>query len=149
MLHGKPHPPEPWVQEFIGGSPTFTAVDGSGTVVASKLTGGSVVAPRSGDGGFGSVGDLLLGSTSSRGTFRWALHEATELLAVRPRQASARSLWLLGMASSPAVLGNWPHILPGGAAAAVAAQRVHTADGLVSVYATDRFLALAAAYCAA
>eukprot|EP00891_Asterochloris_glomerata_P000595 jgi/Astpho2/595/Aster-x0941 len=56
-------------EEFIGGSPTFTAVDGSGTVVASKLTGGSVVAPRSGDGGFGSVGDLLLGSTSSRGTF--------------------------------------------------------------------------------
>ena len=67
----RPHPSEPWVQEFEGGSPTFEAVDGSGIVVASKLISGSVIAPRNGDGGFGSVGDVLLGSTSSRGTFRW------------------------------------------------------------------------------
>ena len=69
------HPSEPWMQEFIGSSPTFEAVDGSGIVVGSKLISGSGLAPRSGGGGFGSVGDVLLGSTSSRGTFSWPLHE--------------------------------------------------------------------------
>ena len=81
MLH-EGNPSEPWLQEFIGGSPTFEAVDGSGIIVASKLTTGSGLAPRSGDGGFGSVADLLLGSTSSRGTFRWALHATTVQMAV-------------------------------------------------------------------
>ena len=59
------------MQTFEGGSPTFEAVDGSGIVVAAKLISGNVIAPRSGDGGFGSVGDVLLGVNSARGTFRW------------------------------------------------------------------------------
>ena len=72
----------------MGGSPTFEAVDGSGIVVAAKLISGSGLAPRSGDGGFGSVGDVLLRSTSSRGSFRWALHEQTGQLAVRLQPGS-------------------------------------------------------------
>ena len=67
----------------MGGSPSFEAVDGSGIIEASKLVSGRGIAPRSGDGGFGSVGDVLLNSTSSRGTFRWVLPGATGQLAVR------------------------------------------------------------------
>lgn len=59
------------MQQFEGGSPTFEAVDGSGIIVAAKLISGNLIAPRSGDGGFGSVGDVLLGVNSARGTFRW------------------------------------------------------------------------------
>ena len=85
------NPSEPWLQEFIGGSPTFEAVDGSGIVVASKLITGSGLAPRSGDGGFGSVGDVLLHSTSSRGAFRWAMHETSVQLAVQLKPGSYRA----------------------------------------------------------
>eukprot|EP00891_Asterochloris_glomerata_P000594 jgi/Astpho2/594/Aster-x0445 len=56
-------------EQFEGGSPTFEAVDGSGIIVAAKLISGNLIAPRSGDGGFGSVGDVLLGVNSARGTF--------------------------------------------------------------------------------
>ena len=80
------------MQAFEGGSPTFEAVDGSGIIVAAKLISGNVIAPRSGDGGFGSVGDVLLGVNSARGTFRWGAVLKPVLLAVRFREISARHL---------------------------------------------------------
>ena len=62
-----------WVlQDFIGGSPSFEAVDGSGLAVGAKVATTDATAPRTGDGGVGSVGDVLL-SVKGRGSFRYML----------------------------------------------------------------------------
>lgn len=50
-------------EAFIGGSPSFEAVDGSGIAVGQKVATTSATSIRSGDGGLGSVGDVLLNIT--------------------------------------------------------------------------------------
>ncbi|KAK9835283.1 hypothetical protein WJX74_009037 [Apatococcus lobatus] len=53
---------------FSGGSPTFEAADGTGFVVGAALN--RTDSPkRANDGGFGSIPDLLLRKTETRGTF--------------------------------------------------------------------------------
>ncbi|DBA71866.1 hypothetical protein WJX79_007937 [Trebouxia sp. C0005] len=47
-------------EAFIGGAPSFEAVDGSGIAIGQKVATTSATSMRSGDGGLGSVGDVLL-----------------------------------------------------------------------------------------
>ncbi|KAA6429474.1 MAG: hypothetical protein FRX49_00867 [Trebouxia sp. A1-2] len=47
-------------EAFIGGAPSFEAVDGSGIAIGQKVATTSATSTRSGDGGLGSVGDVLL-----------------------------------------------------------------------------------------
>ncbi|DBB13189.1 TPA: hypothetical protein ACH3X3_004937 [Trebouxia sp. C0006] len=51
-------------EAFIGGSPSFEAVDGSGIAIGQKVATTSATSVRSGDGGQGSVGDVLLNITA-------------------------------------------------------------------------------------
>nr|QOL01269.1 putative extracellular protein TR9_072 [Trebouxia lynnae] len=55
-------------EAFTGGKPSFEAVDGSGLAVGAKVDTTAASGQRNGDGGFGSVGDVLL-QTSGQGTF--------------------------------------------------------------------------------
>lgn len=57
------------VQDFIGGKPSFEAIDGSGIVLGTKNATTDATSQRNGDGGFGSVGDVLL-KTAGQGTLR-------------------------------------------------------------------------------
>lgn len=47
-------------EAFIGGKPSFEAVDGSGIAIGEKVATTPPTPTRSGDGGLGSVGDVLL-----------------------------------------------------------------------------------------
>lgn len=58
------------VQVYAGGMPSFEAVDGSGIAVMSKVLGTDPTPARSGDGGFGSIGDVLLKTSKATGVFR-------------------------------------------------------------------------------
>ena len=58
------------VQVYTGGMPSFEAVDGSGIAVMSKVLGTDPTPARSGDGGFGSIGDVLLKTSKATGVFR-------------------------------------------------------------------------------
>ena len=60
------------LQAFIGGSPSFEAVDGSGIAIGQKVATTSATSTRPGDGGLGSVGDVLL-SIVGQGTLRYAV----------------------------------------------------------------------------
>ena len=60
------------LQAFIGGSPSFEAVDGSGIAIGQKVATTSATSTRAGDGGLGSVGDVLL-SIVGQGTLRYAM----------------------------------------------------------------------------
>lgn len=61
------------MQAFVGGKPSFEAVDGSGIAIGEKVATTPPTSPRSGDGGLGSVGDVLL-SITGQGSLRCALH---------------------------------------------------------------------------
>ena len=50
--------------------PSFEAVDGSGIAIMSKVLSADPTPERSGDGGFGSIGDLLLKTSKATGVFR-------------------------------------------------------------------------------
>lgn len=58
-----------YTQAFLGGKPSFEAVDGSGIAVGAKVQTTDATGQRNGDGGFGSVGDVLL-KIAGQGTFR-------------------------------------------------------------------------------
>ena len=58
------------LQVFTGGMPSFEAVDGSGIAIMSKVLSANPTPERSGDGGFGSIGDLLLKTSKATGVFR-------------------------------------------------------------------------------
>ncbi|KAL3141927.1 hypothetical protein ABBQ32_004579 [Trebouxia sp. C0010 RCD-2024] len=47
-------------EAFVGGKPSFEAVDGSGIAIGEKVATTPPTPTRSGDGGLGSVGDVLL-----------------------------------------------------------------------------------------
>ncbi|DBB03678.1 TPA: hypothetical protein ACH3X3_011004 [Trebouxia sp. C0006] len=59
---------------YTGGMPSFEAVDGSGIAVMSKVLGTDPAPARSGDGGFGSVGDVLLKTSKATGVFSDVTH---------------------------------------------------------------------------
>ena len=61
-----------YLQAFVGGSPSFEAVDGSGIAIGQKVATTSATSTRPGDGGLGSVGDVLL-SIVGQGTLRYAM----------------------------------------------------------------------------
>ena len=56
-------------QAFVGGKPSFEALDGSGLAVGEKNATTAATSSRYGDGGLGSVGDVLL-KVNGQGTFR-------------------------------------------------------------------------------
>ena len=58
-----------FVQAFIGGKPSFEALDGSGLAVGEKNDTTPATSAKAGDGGLGSVGDVLL-KAKGQGTFR-------------------------------------------------------------------------------
>ena len=58
-------------QVYTGGMPSFEAVDGSGIAIMSKVLSIEPTPERSGDGGFGSIGDVLLKTSKATGTFRY------------------------------------------------------------------------------
>ncbi len=58
------------VQVYSCGMPSFEAVDGSGIAVMSKVLATDPTPERSGDGGFGSIGDVLLKTSKATGVFR-------------------------------------------------------------------------------
>ncbi|DBA92813.1 TPA: hypothetical protein ACH3X1_002998 [Trebouxia sp. C0004] len=62
-------------EAFIGGSPSFEAIDGSGIAIGQKVATTSATSTRSGDGGLGSVGDVLLNITGqgSLSTVTWII----------------------------------------------------------------------------
>ena len=64
-----------YLQAFVGGSPSFEAVDGSGIAIGQKVATSSAISTRPGDGGLGSVGDVLL-SIVGQGTLRYAVSTA-------------------------------------------------------------------------
>ncbi len=66
-----------YAQVYTGGMPSFEAVDGSGIAVMSKVLGTDPAPARSGDGGFGSVGDLLLKTSKATGVFRYSACHST------------------------------------------------------------------------
>jgi hypothetical protein len=66
-----------YAQVYTGGMPSFEAVDGSGIAVMSKVLGTDPAPGHSGDGGFGSVGDLLLKTSKATGVFRYPACHST------------------------------------------------------------------------
>ena len=65
------------VHVYTGGMPSFEAVDGSGIAVMSKVLGTDPTPARSGDGGFGSIGDVLLKTSKATGVFRCPARHST------------------------------------------------------------------------
>ena len=77
----------------MGGKPSFEAVDGSGLAVGVKVHTTAATRHHNGDGGFGSIGDVLL-QISGQGTFRYAadpeLPEPPSATACNPRGQAFR-----------------------------------------------------------
>ena len=61
------------IQAFVGGKPSFEAIDGSGIAIGEKVATTGPTSPRSGDGGLGSVGDVLL-QVTGQGSMRYAAY---------------------------------------------------------------------------
>lgn len=61
------------MQAFVGGKPSFEAIDGSGIAIGEKVAATGPTPTRSGDGGLGSVGDVLL-QVTGQGSMRYAAH---------------------------------------------------------------------------
>ena len=61
------------MQAFVGGKPSFEAVDGSGIAIGEKVAATGPTPTRSGDGGLGSVGDVLL-QVTGQGSLRYVAY---------------------------------------------------------------------------
>lgn len=61
------------MQAFVGGKPAFEAIDGSGIAIGERVAATGPTPTRSGDGGLGSVGDVLL-QVSGQGSLRCAAY---------------------------------------------------------------------------